>query len=669
MHIRNSARSIYINALRDCVARIDCLFLRSCVCVPLLFCVHVPSLTPILPPQRRLLVSATDRHIFVHDERPIEEQVLYMTTSSAEGTEYLVISVSEKLSSLACAMSNGRIDLWNLDQAMRDVPVQGYHSDVITAMLFIDAQHILLSADDSGTIMAWFVRPSRWKGQLAFELHTPITKKEGATTTTNESTPASSSTFDPNNADPIRRVTGLSSVPGISSMGFHSPSGMLFCGHRNGAIQVWDLKPLLDFLTCVSSDSSASWFVTPSTTGSRLTSTLPSAAPSRPRTTLGEASRTSTRTATFNQGESDGSMVLSKNGLDTALMPMTTGLPIRDQLQLMASALRPCNTILAYDTSVSTLHVVLDPPALLSTTTEHVAHVWTLQGEPMGVLDSVQGLARGYAASSGLSIKGPQPLWNFTVNVAAREQRDRATTHIVLQDLESMAQKTIEATEAAAAAAAASSSQTPVATRIRRHSRPLSSISSTSSSASGTNDSNRMLAMNISLTPNATSVDTPPAPSSSSSISLPSLATPVKSAHSTSRPTLPSIPTTATKTPVRSSRRMQQQPNTPHVTDATATPSNDDKNAITASMASMAIQDSSSSSSSALSSSPSTSSLTSSPAGPFFLSTPMSPIDNYQTVTKGILSPATRGATSNTLVAGSPSHSPPQRGSTVVSSQ
>lgn len=39
-----------------------------------------------------------------------------MTVTSGEGAEYLVVNVSEKLSSLACAMSNGKIDLWNLDQ-------------------------------------------------------------------------------------------------------------------------------------------------------------------------------------------------------------------------------------------------------------------------------------------------------------------------------------------------------------------------------------------------------------------------------------------------------------------------------------------------------------------------------------------------------------------------
>jgi WD40 repeat protein len=113
---------------------------------------------------------------------PIEEQILYMTVVCTEHTEYLVVSVSEKLSSLACAMSNGKIDLWNLDQAMRDVPIQGGHVDVITSMCFLDDHQLLLSADDSGEIMAWFVRPNRWKGQLAFQLKTPSAREGGTPT-------------------------------------------------------------------------------------------------------------------------------------------------------------------------------------------------------------------------------------------------------------------------------------------------------------------------------------------------------------------------------------------------------------------------------------------------------------------------------------------------------
>jgi WD40 repeat protein len=191
--------------------------------------------------QRRLLISATDRTVYVHDERyaqwrssltahpvllplavfcvsdvpcvpsvcflrapsPIEEAVLYMTVTSGEGAEYLVVSVSDTLSTLACAMSNGKIDLWSLEQALRDVPISGGHPDVITALTFLDQQQLLLSADDSGNIMAWFVRPSRWKGQLAFQLHTP-----GKETTTSviKHTRAPSM----HNHDPIRLVNAAS---------------------------------------------------------------------------------------------------------------------------------------------------------------------------------------------------------------------------------------------------------------------------------------------------------------------------------------------------------------------------------------------------------------------------------------------------------------------------
>jgi WD40 repeat protein len=214
---------------------------------------------------RRLLISATDRTVYVHDERPIEEAVLYMTVTSGEGAEYLVVAVSETLATLACAMSNGKVDLWNLDQAMRDVPIQGGHPDVITALIFLDQQQLLLSADDSGGIMAWFVRPSRWKGQLAFELHTPAAKKETPPTTAAAVVPLSKARHhrgaSQSNPDPIKLVSGMSNVPGIGCMSFHAPTAQLFCGHRNGHIIVWDLTHILAFIERVSADTTANWLV------------------------------------------------------------------------------------------------------------------------------------------------------------------------------------------------------------------------------------------------------------------------------------------------------------------------------------------------------------------------------------------------------------------------
>lgn len=136
-----------------------------------------------------------------------------MTATSPDGFEYLAICVSEHASCLACAMSNGKIDLFNLDQAMRDLPIQGCHQDVITAMCFIDANQLLISGDDSGAIMAWFVRPSRWKGQLAFTLHTPNTPKASQTAAEKLKEQEQEEINKRNaawiNDDPIRQVNGL----------------------------------------------------------------------------------------------------------------------------------------------------------------------------------------------------------------------------------------------------------------------------------------------------------------------------------------------------------------------------------------------------------------------------------------------------------------------------
>lgn len=105
---------------------------------------------------------------------------------------------------------------FSLCQAMRDVPISGGHPDVITALFFLDAHQLLLSADDSGNIMAWFVRPSRWKGQLAFQLHTPAATKDAHTSNAlalpapTLKHPSTSSKAETTNTDPIRLVNAIS---------------------------------------------------------------------------------------------------------------------------------------------------------------------------------------------------------------------------------------------------------------------------------------------------------------------------------------------------------------------------------------------------------------------------------------------------------------------------
>jgi len=435
---------------------------------------------------RRLLISATDRSVFVHDERPIEEAVLYMTVTSGEGAEYLVVSVSERLSILACAMSNGKVDLWNLDQAMRDVPIAGGHPDVITALSFIDEHQLLLSADDSGNVMAWFVRPSRWKGQLAFQLQTPGKALAAAETAVVPSSPSkhtrAQSTANP---DPIRLVKTASNVPGIGCMSFHASTCQLFCGHRNGHILVWDLKPLLDFIARVAADPTASWFVnTPqtstilpplvATSSTAAALALPAlyAHPSSSVSSSVQASPAlrsrpvSTRDSPLLSNSRRSNVSFSQQQLDDELQ----NVPIKDQLARLAQATKPSHVIQAHDGSVATLHVVHDPPSLLSAAAgDHVCHVWSLTGESMGVLDPVVGLAKGYELSAPPSAQpvsssakaaaaanaAGTPAWRFRMDVATRAANDRAATHEVLKSLERMA---LDAQEAARGSASAQAS-------------------------------------------------------------------------------------------------------------------------------------------------------------------------------------------------------------------
>ena len=248
------------------------------------------------------------------------------------------------------------------------------------------------------------------------------------------------------------------SISGISCMQFHAPSSQLFCGHRNGHIIVWNLKPLLDFLARVAADPSANWFANSTNQHSaqptRLQSRIPSAAPARLPVPAAAASSASNHAAPGGalHGILHPSAVplhLLSSGRRSAVQfqedePPESSLPIKDQLARMAERLKPCNLIQAHESVVTTLHVCVNPPALLSATSDHVTHIWSLQGEDMGVLDPVLGLARGYetAAPTGKSpsqSSSDKHEWCFQVDVDSRTAQDRVTTHEVLKSLEGMA--------------------------------------------------------------------------------------------------------------------------------------------------------------------------------------------------------------------------------------
>jgi len=564
---------------------------------------YMKSLTPhteeiiqlLYSGSRRLLISATDRTVFVHDERPIEEQILQMTIDSVPGTEFLCVALNEVVGLLACASSSGQIELWNLDQSMREGTIVGNaaprrtiqtragesmrgghgsgdgsspsidssddanlppsarvrgHSDVITSLLFLDStpytlpralpvatpgpsvrpSRLLVSGDESGSLMFWFTKPSKWKGQLAFGLSTssdvtnmeflnPDTgtvikaevvgqnagidweeaqrqieqnKKEmeegngdgrlqrrlsdGTLVPASTQPPSSSSSANTSlvpadaNVDPIKLVTGMNNVPGITCMAFHAPSSSLFCGHRNGRIVVWQLKHLLDFLRNMSLDPAANWFgeVRPMPSNANQLN----AEHSHHRGTNSHGSfgvGSSPRSPSFPIGPSNTLALPSPTASPSSRSPSprmnfrrmptlsavaaasnaarSNSMPLRDQIALIAETTKPARIIKAHQTVVQSLHIISDPPSLLSITTDHLTYIWSLDGKLLGKLDPIQGLARGYALSAGdkdAEKSVPAPAWQFHIDVGARERADRRMTTQVMSSLQVMAQTAAE---------------------------------------------------------------------------------------------------------------------------------------------------------------------------------------------------------------------------------
>ena len=385
--------------------------------------------------ERRELVSASvDRQLKVHDERPIEEQVVLLDLTLAKDVEILGVCVSQRSHMVAVAGSDGRIGCWNIENGMRD-DIHKPLTDVMSALAALDPHPLLAMGDEGGRVTVYYTRPSHIKGDVAFSF-TVGREEEG------------------------ELVGGVSVLRWANERGEEA----LYVGNFHGQVRVYPLRELLASVMDDMHQHAREQQV------KRMGALgLPSAANTQRNTPRDEASshspqQTSARSPVLHSAGSERSpfaspsmgAIAASHGHSTrpsfALSSFRPSGAVQSTLtaQLLAS-LRPTTSFHAHTNGISSITLTSDPPALVTTARMHVVKVWSTTGELLGVMDS-QGLMLGGAAdsegeqddggahgSSGSvdgAIGSGKVDWRFLVDVSVKERAELSVTQQVLSDLD-----------------------------------------------------------------------------------------------------------------------------------------------------------------------------------------------------------------------------------------
>jgi len=392
--------------------------------------------------ERRELVSASvDRQLKVHDERPIEEQVVLLDLTLARDVEILGVCVSQRAHMVAVAGSDGRIGCWNIENGMRD-DIHKPLTDVMSALTFLDPHPLLAMGDEGGHVTVYYTRPSHIKGDVAFSMC-------------------------------VGREEEGELVGGVSVLRWQNERGeeSLYVGNIHGQVRVYQLRDLLASVMADMQQHAKEQQVkrmgalglpgsqrdTPRD-GQQQASQSPSKSPQpSARSPLVHSARGSA-SATPNSGplsaarghSTQPSFTLSsfRHGGGGLQSPVTS--------QLLAN-LRPFSSFHAHTNAISSITLTSDPPALVTTARMHQVKVWSTSGELLGVMDS-QGLMLGQGADSDAdeadgsgssgggdsAVSGGKAEWRFFVDVSVKERAELGVTQQVLSELDGLQRRESE---------------------------------------------------------------------------------------------------------------------------------------------------------------------------------------------------------------------------------
>ena len=134
------------------------------------------------------------------------------------------MAYSETLSLIASGASDGSLQLWDFEHGKLEGTCIG-HTSSITAVVFLEPYPLLIATDTRGNIVVWTVRPSLNKHSCVFRFRNEENRKKTLQFRT-----------------PLVPVTVLAiDTDKRSSLNCCT----LYTGDENGKIRVWDLLPLL----------------------------------------------------------------------------------------------------------------------------------------------------------------------------------------------------------------------------------------------------------------------------------------------------------------------------------------------------------------------------------------------------------------------------------------
>ena len=340
--------------------------------------------------QRELVSASVDLQVKVHDERPIEEQVVLLDLSLGRDVELLGVAVSQARHMVAVASSDGRVGLWSVENSLKD-EVRRAGAEVMSAVAFLDPHPLLVVGDEGGVLTAYFTRPSVIKGEVAFSLV-------------------------------IGRDTD-DLVGGVTVLRWDNDDGrqVLWVGNIHGQVLSYALHGLI--AQAISDmeahakdqytrrlDGGPSQMSSPKLSPLTLHSPLPTTRPGR-------------RNA-------------RRQSLSLAQCPYVSPAILRQVAELQPSA-----CFQAHPNAVSSITVVREPRAVVTTARMHHVKVWSDAGELLGLMDSQEVIGRGRQGGSGEAAgaegaEGEKREWKFVVDVGMKERGERDATEKVLVELE-----------------------------------------------------------------------------------------------------------------------------------------------------------------------------------------------------------------------------------------
>eukprot|EP00743_Colponemidia_sp_Colp-15_P008893 GILK01009703.1.p1 GENE.GILK01009703.1~~GILK01009703.1.p1 ORF type:complete len:1022 (-),score=193.31 GILK01009703.1:203-2842(-) len=275
-----------------------------------------------------VLSSSWDSTLFVHDEkvRPdkmSEKRIVLRQVLNAHSLDITCMAYSRPLSLIASGSSDFVLQIWDYERCKLEFSLTGHCAEIICCT-FLDPFPLLCSADYSGAICIWLVRPHPSAYRLVTSFKSMLTVEQVTSIT------SMATRYD----DVLNRY-------------------YLFTGDDRGEIRTWDLTRILQEL--------------------RL----------EPIQVKANKYRSVRRIVTVDlkQGSfEDGDASIQSNH-----RRVKHAQPVQSEL-LPNSVVRQIASWKAHTDTIRSLQLITEPLSLLSASNDRYAKVWSLDGEPFGTL-------------------------------------------------------------------------------------------------------------------------------------------------------------------------------------------------------------------------------------------------------------------------------------------